>query len=313
MPASIELEPSPPENTSWKRVSIIAAMGFVFGVVWPRAAGLKPGPSAPEATTAASTVDPRAEAAPAAVPSATAPGSAPAIPAATGSTDGSDAGTALSTLTIGRGVVLSCRDDAGESHKGKECGDTAALDAFAETRLRRLASCNAAATGKLSAVITFDFKQNRALAEVGKSTSATPAGPLGACLKEHFQASDVSAVTHTKVRYVMAYAVNFKPSAEAPSTAPSAPEALPSLPSTAPSAAEEPEAPSLVAKPGDLLRTEWDPTLVREAPLKGTIIERLPKGSAVRIAAIQGSWYKVAFGADFTKEGWVFKNALAPK
>jgi uncharacterized protein YgiM (DUF1202 family) len=44
--------------------------------------------------------------------------------------------------------------------------------------------------------------------------------------------------------------------------------------------------------------------------LKGEIVSRLSKGNPVRVLGSQGSWYKVAYGKDFTEQGWVYKNAL---
>jgi hypothetical protein len=43
--------PSPAaDNPSWTRVGVIAAIGFVVGVAWPRLAGVRLGPSLPDET-----------------------------------------------------------------------------------------------------------------------------------------------------------------------------------------------------------------------------------------------------------------------
>jgi hypothetical protein len=46
--------PSPDEDRpQWKRVAVIAAVGFVVGIVWPRLAGVRMGPSLPEVSSSA--------------------------------------------------------------------------------------------------------------------------------------------------------------------------------------------------------------------------------------------------------------------
>jgi hypothetical protein len=302
------------QSTSWKRISLIASLGFLVGVFWPKFAGLKPGPSAPEAESvgergAANRADDVLPASTALAASTAVAGSS-AVASATATTPTSAPTATSVSLTIGHGVVLSCRTDSGGAQKGKECGDTAALDAFAETRLRRLSTCSDAAEGKLSAVITFDFKQNRALAETGKSTSATPAAALGACLKTHFQGAELASVAHEHTRYVMAYAVTFKnegsgavPSASALTPLPSSTASASASPSAEPDSQPSPEA-------GESVHTDWEPTLIRETPVKGAVIARLSKGEAARVLATQGGWLKIAYGQDFSKEGWVYKNAV---
>jgi hypothetical protein len=208
-------------------------------------------------------------------------------------------------------VILSCRTESGEAQKGKDCGDTTALDALAEARLRRMATCDPSAEGKLSAVITFDFKQNRTLAETGKSTTATPLAALGACLKEHFQGTELVSLAHERTRYVIAYAVTFKntvgaePSASALSPLPTAASTASTSPSGSADSDTQP-----TPEPGEVVHTDWDPTLIRETPVKGAIQARLGKGEAARVVATQGGWLKIAYGPGFSKEGWVYKSAV---
>ncbi len=54
------------DHPPWKRVAIIAVMGFVIGIAWPRLAGVRLGPSLPD------------------VPSASASATLPAMPAPSG-------------------------------------------------------------------------------------------------------------------------------------------------------------------------------------------------------------------------------------
>jgi hypothetical protein len=52
------------DRPSWVKVGVIAALGFVIGIAWPRLAGLRPGPSVPDPTTLAASGRP-ADSAPA--------------------------------------------------------------------------------------------------------------------------------------------------------------------------------------------------------------------------------------------------------
>jgi hypothetical protein len=69
--------PSPAADTpSWTRVGVIAALGFIAGVAWPRLAGVRIGPSLPDGASSpavamsASAPAPAPEASSAGVPSA---------------------------------------------------------------------------------------------------------------------------------------------------------------------------------------------------------------------------------------------------
>src|ERR1700690_4585356 len=91
-PAAITVHvPGPAQGRPrWKSVAVIASLGFVVGVVWPRLAGVRLGPSLPEAPSASlsSSASPATPSAPSApLPSASlpsAPASAPPLPAGAG-------------------------------------------------------------------------------------------------------------------------------------------------------------------------------------------------------------------------------------
>src|SRR5580658_2919615 len=44
----VEAPPPAADTPSWTRVGVIAAIGFVVGVAWPRLAGVRLGPSLPD-------------------------------------------------------------------------------------------------------------------------------------------------------------------------------------------------------------------------------------------------------------------------
>jgi hypothetical protein len=88
----VETPSSAADNPSWARVGVIAALGFIAGVAWPRLAGVRLGPSLPDGasptvtmTASSSAVAPPAEVvavgAPAAPSTVVQPVAASAVPA----------------------------------------------------------------------------------------------------------------------------------------------------------------------------------------------------------------------------------------
>jgi hypothetical protein len=67
-PPAVEAPPGAADTPSWTRVGIIAAIGFIVGVAWPRLAGVRLGPSLPDgavvpvAAMSANATSPAAEA-----------------------------------------------------------------------------------------------------------------------------------------------------------------------------------------------------------------------------------------------------------
>jgi len=91
-PLAVEVPPAGADRPSWGKVGIITAIGFIVGVVWPRVAGVRLGPSVPEAPSAigaasaaasGAVVEPLVARAPASVlPPAVAVAPAPSLPPA---------------------------------------------------------------------------------------------------------------------------------------------------------------------------------------------------------------------------------------
>jgi Bacterial SH3 domain len=216
-----------------------------------------------------------------------------------------------SNVVISKGTPLSCRKEGGATAKLKECGDVSAFDAPVSERLRKLASCSANISGKLSAVVTFDFRSNRVISEVGKSTNLNKSAGMAACLKQQFQNFETQTLVHEHARYVIAYSVTFKAEPEAKLDPRDVKDAkLVEAAASSSVSNGEPTVAIPEASAGELLRAEWEPTIVRETPIKGDIVSRLSKGNPVRVLSSQGSWYKVSYGKDFTEQGWVYKNAV---
>lgn len=290
------------DKPSWLGVGVVAVVGFALGVAWPRAAGIRLAPHAPGAPS-------QTQVEPAAAPPSTADVSAPrgAAPAAVTSAAAPSAsvahegpGEAASTAPHSSGAIkaikaslLSCRTLAGESLKGKECGASLGLDAFARTRLERLERCPALAgkSGKLSVVLTADYGASSVLAEIGKSTSIGDAAAIAQCVRGVFQGTRLDGVKHQNAREVVAYALQWEGGAALPSGARAA---------DAPSAAQ----PSTAAATAPVT---WEVALVRDAPKTGSVIARLPRGTQVEIGQAEGGWYRVTSGS---VTGWVYRGAL---
>jgi hypothetical protein len=271
------------DHPSWVKVSVIAAVGFAVGVAWPRLAGVKLGPSAPEM---------QAHAASAAAKSAEAPDAPPPLPTASvvvpPPLSAAPSSAEAPTVTVGRGVVLSCTTADGERAKGSACGSVTGFEALAQPRLESLAKCPAAAgvSGKLAVVVTVDFKGSRINVDAGKSTTVASPDGLYACLRTAFQGAPLGGVDHDQQRYTVFYAVTLA-SASAPVGG-------------AASATSD----------GSSVEVAWGTALVRSAPKTGDIVARLPRGSQVQIGAPKEGWYPIKYGADFGSDGWVWREAI---
>lgn len=305
-PLPVELPTAAEDKPSWLGVGVVAAIGFVVGVAWPRAAGVRFAPhapgtqAAPQAESATSTQAANAALAPKAKAEAAGPGAAASLespppsraPSAATPIAAGGAGTPVTVKAI-KGNVLSCRNAAGESLKGRECGLSAGLDGFAKARLERLERCPALVgkSGKLSVVVTADYAAGNAFAELGKSTSIGDAAAVAQCVRGVFQGTRLDGVKHQNVREVVAYSAQVDGGATASPDAPSA-----DVPAAVVQPAVSPTAP-----------VTWEVALVRDAPKTGAVIARLPRGTQVELGESQGGWYRITSG---DVKGWVYRGAL---
>jgi hypothetical protein len=289
-------------------VGVIAAVGFVIGVGWPRLVGARLGPSLPsEAATTAPSV--RAESP--AAPTASALAASVAPPASAPPASAAPASTSMPVMTVNHGVLLSCRSEEGETLKGvAACGGMTGFDAIAQPRLRKLSTCPSATgstSGKLSVVFNLDFPSHRVAADVGKSSTVSDPQGFASCVKGAFQGVSLGALDHQNPRYTIAYSVLFSPTdhgSPPPSASPSSPaDAVPVASvthSTAPGGKS-------TADDGNV-EVAWEVAIVRDAPRTGNVVARLPRGTKVRLGASQDGWYKVDSGSG--TEGWVYRGAV---
>jgi hypothetical protein len=94
----VEVPTAAQDRPPWRTVGIIAAVGLLVGIVWPRLAGVRLGPSLPEASSAASTTAAPIEATPPAPPPASHSAAAAATPAPTAVASHSAVSPAISAL-----------------------------------------------------------------------------------------------------------------------------------------------------------------------------------------------------------------------
>jgi len=286
------------DKPAWVKVGVVAAVGFVVGIAWPRLVGVRLGPAAPSDAPSTS-----AHAARAPEPSA-ASSVAVKAPAASASTP-PPAPAAVAApppnITVQKGIVVSCKTDTGETKKGaKECGPVPGIDALVTPRVRKIATCSGVEgqTGKLALTVNADFASGRFWYEVGKGSTLPNLDAVTSCLKTSFHGTSAASTPHEHVRYTVAYTATF--SADAEPSHGKAKEAPPP---------EEKEAPAAPGKEGEA-QVAWEVALVRDAPKTGGLVSRLPRGTKVKVGSARDGWYQIKFGEGYASEGWVYRGAI---
>jgi hypothetical protein len=297
-PLAVETPPAGADRPSWGRVGIITAIGFAVGVIWPRMAGVRLGPSVPDAPSAVTAASASAAVAP---PVAAVPAASP-LPAAAAVAPAPPQPVAVSpptTVEVSGGVVFSCKSADGATRKGADCGDLPGLDGVVTPRLRKVARCPeaAGASGKLHLVVRPDFARESLGVELGRGqTVGAPEALLG-CAKTALADAKLSGITHQNARYGVAYALTF--------AFESAPPAAPPPPAEAP-------APSREAGGSEdaTAQVTWEVALVRDAPKTGKVLARLQRGTSLHVGSAKDGWYPVKYGDGFASDGWVYRGAI---
>jgi hypothetical protein len=300
-PLTVQLPSEGSDRPSWIKVGAIAIVGFTVGVVWPRLAGIRPGPSAPgEATSAAAAAPMRAPEIPPASASAAAaetaaPSSAPSVAAS--DVAAVPLNNAPPAILATRGVVLTCKTAEGEFQKGQACGNTPTFDTLAHPRLKKLAHCPGAQglSGKLTVVFSLDFVRNKINFSFGKTSTISNKDTLDQCLRMSLENVSLNAVAHDNPLYSMFYSVTFTPRDSVAAAIPAAPSVT----------ANEPEASTT-----GVAQVAWEVAIVRDTPRTGQVVARLQRGTKVRVGNGQDGWFRVQYGSDFGSEGWVYRGAI---
>ena len=309
-PLTVQLPTPAADRPSWWGVGVIAVVGFVAGIAWPRLVGVRLGPAIPESLAPAASAEP--------APSATvsAPGSAPPSVAAVMSAPAAgSAGTPSgSKVTVGHGSVYACKTPSGETRKGAECGGVPALDGLVIPRLRRLAECPdaAGASGKLHVNVRADFGRGGVTIDLAREKSLSQGAALVTCVRPAIASLRLTDVAHENARYSVAYTVTFAGGASNAATANTAPAQVEPEPEPAPEPAPAPAAPAATAPAAadGTAQVEWEVALVRDAPKNGKVIARLPRGTPVRVGPGHDGWYPVKYGDGFASDGWVYRGAI---
>jgi hypothetical protein len=288
----IEVPTAEADRVRFGRVGIIALVGFGIGILWPRLAGVKLVPSAPnEAETPMAEPAPGDSAEPAGsgvAPAAVAP-PPPAAKLEPAAAEPSD------RIKVGEAQVTSCRDD--QNNRLSDCG-ALDFDAIASSRIRALASCAGAAEAKgmLSLGFELDFKDKRIKEIVrGKSTTVpeAEAKALVECAKKEFESATLSDVKNQHSAYTVFYRVEILPPGAV---------AEGSTPGDADAGAEATAASGRAT-------VSWEVAILRSTPKEGDVVARILRGTRVVVTSRQGDWYKVKYDAK-GNEAWVYRSAI---
>jgi len=286
------------------RVGIVAVLGFVAGIAWPKLLGAKLGPDVPGGPRTTETTSP-ADLAPG--PESSASGVPDAAPAPA-------AGEAKGITNKQRALVESVTVKGCKDKKGKKLDDSAGcgpldMKKAIESKLRDLGTCpeviGLGGTMGLELEIDFDKKSIRVdggepkREDGGKIPSSTTRGIL-VCAAESLGALELDHVAHTMPRYALVANLRFVPPGQAaePSAAPGDPKA----------ASDDKGKDGGDAASGlGTASVTWEKALLRDSPKDGKVVARVAQGGRVNILEVKDDWYLVEKGG---KKGWVYKQAI---
>jgi len=283
-PLSIEVPAPGADRPPWGKVGIVAAAGFVFGILWPRLTSTRIAPNPPNDAPAAANVQPAPGPAGSSALALSAAAVASAIPPDQG-------------VAVGQGAIVHCND--GKDEAKEDCGSLE-FDPIAVPKIKALAQCPAASglAGKLSIGFDVDFRKKAVKVQLGKSTTLPrdKAEALIRCADTAFDKVSLGEVPHEHRRYTVFYVASF--------STPNKAEPVPDKPTV-----EGPVAGTTTSESpaNGTAAVGWDVAIVRDAPKTGTIVGRVMRGSKVKVVAHQGEWYRVQYGSI---EGWVYRGTI---
>lgn len=290
-PLTVDIPRPGDEQPVWSRVGVIALVGFVIGVAWPKLAGVSIGPSVPG--------DPKPTATPAAA-------SAPPAPPAPASAEQPEAKPAEAAaineqrVVVGPGKITRCFDQ--KNKRVNDCGELQ-FDPVALPRLKELAQCPAAAgiEGKLPIGFEVNFEKKEVHVVKGKKGTIPPATVSGIlqCAAREFSNVSLEEVPHKYRRYSLVYTATFYPPGK-PDEASKGEAGKEDQEQAAGTTTSETAASGLAT-------VSWDTALVRGAPKEGDVVMRLVRGTRVKLVGRQNDWYKIDHRG---KTGWVYRGAI---
>lgn len=293
-PLSIEVPAPGADRPAWAKVGIVAALGFVLGILWPRLTSTRiaphpPGENAPAVASMVSSAAIQGLAEPPTAMARASAASAATFPAPSNETK----------ISVGPGAIVSCRDASEDINE--DCG-ALELDPVAVPRIKALARCPAAtgAVGKLSIGFDVDFRRKSMRILAGKSSTFARerADALIKCIDASIDRVTLAEIPHQHRRYLVFYAANFSAHGKSGELA-----------NERTAAVEGPVAGTTTNEtPASGIATvAWDVVLVRDAPKTGAVVGRVLRGSKVKAVAHQGEWYRIQFGSI---EGWVYRGTI---
>ena len=285
-PLKLQLPGPAEDRPRLARVGIVAAVGFVLGIVWPWLAGVQLVPKAPTEHTPASLSSSKPPPAASARPSPAAP---PAKP-----DPETEEGPLADRIKVGQPSITSCRDAKG--NQIDKC-DEIKFDDVAQARLKALAGCGDAegAHGMLSVGFDLDFQKNKVV-RVRRGVSTTlPDGITEAllkCTRKEFLAASLTGIEHKHAGYTIYYLAEFLPPGKKASE-------------------EEAETKGDETTPASGMATvTWNVAIIRESPTTDSArVARILSGTRVAVVGRRNNWYKVKYDAKGS-EGWVYKSAI---
>jgi len=313
VPLAVEVPTAERDKPAWVKVGVIAAVGFVVGIAWPRVVGVRLGPSAPNESSSAS-ASPQGRA-PDAPPASVATKASAAAPSASAVATPTPAGTVAAPpkIVVTKGTVLSCKTADGEKKTGKDCGPVPGIDLVVQPRVKGIATCNGVEgqTGRIALVANADFNSGRFWYDVSKSSSVQNLDAITSCLKTAFHNTAVTNTQHEHPRYTVSYTAVLTADTAAP--ADDKHKAKNDKTAEKPTAGDDDAKPAPTPTPaaaGGEAQVAWEVALVRDAPKVGAVVARLPRGTKVKLGSIKEGWYSVKFGDDYGTEGWVYRGAI---
>jgi hypothetical protein len=300
-PLKVEIPRPGEDQPIWSRVGIVAALGFVLGLAWPKLAGVKIGPSVPvdlrpeSSASVASAPKPSLSGAPSASAAApTASASASAAPAAPANQQ---------SVVIGPGKIVKCVDK--KDKKIDDC-EKLQLDPVVVPKLRELAKCPAVIglDGKVAIGIEVNFEKKEVQVsrpKKDKETTNVPGSTVKGvlqCAGKELAGIALDEVPHKYRKYSLVYPVTFYPPGKHPEEAKGDDDK-----------GDEPAAGATSNETGATgsATVSWDTALVRKDPKEGEVVARIVRGTKVKILAKQNDWYKVETGG---KTGWVYRGSI---
>ena len=298
-PLQIDI-PGPTESRPiWSKVGIVAVVGFVVGIAWPRLAGVHVGPTAPSDARPAE-VAPSASASASAAPGPSGSPSGAAAPpsSAAPSAEPSPSGQ---TIVVGPGKIQRCFDKKGK--KQESCGELQ-IDHLVVPKLKQLTKCASAQglDGKVNIGFEVHFEKKEVHVTRGKKTQVhgTTVQGLVQCAAQEMANLPLEEVPHKLARYTLAYQLTFYKPGTGPAEEPRSADK---------DDADEKPAGQTTSETGvtGTATVSWDTALLRKDPKDGEVVARLVRGTRVKLVGRQNDWYKVESG---NKVGWVYRGSI---